>query len=76
MVYHRNWEEFAKEAKKLYEDKPDKARSRRPSIPLSMLTRRQVRYCTRWRHKDGLLVLKITDDVQVPPSACGETTSR
>ena len=25
----------------------------------------QLRYCIRWRHQRGLLVLKVTDDVEV-----------
>ena len=71
MVYYRAWDAFAKAAEEVFEGSPNKVpEAGLPTIPkakslICPALIEQTRYCVRWRHDQGLLVLKVTDDVRV-----------
>ena len=81
MVFIDNWESFYKEAEKLYVEHPDHVRPATP--PVSSRTRShsslrrftsrpgQTRFVTKYRHCDGKLELKVTNDrvVRTPSSS-------
>jgi hypothetical protein len=59
MVYIQNWDEFQESVEKLYHANPAKVQTE-PHV--QFLTRVQTRYSCKYRHADGKLVLKVTDD--------------
>ena len=75
MVYFESWDEFFRQSEALYRAAPLRVRpccaahaARRARVgSRAPCRRRQTRFCTKYRHKDGALVLKVTDDVQVRP---------
>ena len=78
MVWIDNWETFYAEAEKLYLDHPDHVRARAHHLllavgvdcsQLSLLRRLQTRYVMKYRHVDGKLELKVTND-RVVRDAC------
>jgi len=72
MVYFESWDEFFRQSEALYRTAPLRVRreaAQRLRVGLTRrLARSQTRFCTKYRHKDGALVLKVTDDVQARPA--------
>ena len=69
MPYLDTWDDFAKVADRLYSQAPWKASTTsvtvRTIIYSDCFKRFQVRFTVKYRHCDGWLVLKVTDDKSV-----------
>jgi signal recognition particle subunit SRP9 len=81
MVYVDSWDEFVERSVQLFRADPNAVRRRNPRSPalsprfvecarsnLSCLCAcaLQTRYVVKYRHCEGKLVLKVTDDREVP----------
>lgn len=64
--YTESWADFAAEAEQLYRAAPLKAsRYKPPARLIQPDLPRQARFCTKYRPAEGVLTLKVTDDVRV-----------
>ena len=78
-MYVEDWQDFVSLSEELFRAAPlrvrpplSSARACRSSSfaeagfdPSPLPCRSQTRFCTKYRHSDGILVLKVTDDVRV-----------
>ena len=69
MVLIESWDDFYAEAEKLYTEHPDHVRAAACSTPYLSLAHmhcaascQQTRYVMKYRHCDGKLELKVTND--------------
>lgn len=73
-MYISNWDEFQKAVEELYTTSPERVTTQESNanshhLPLSthgaLFSYEQTRYVSRFRHSDGELILKVTDDRKV-----------
>jgi hypothetical protein len=86
MPYVESWDEFYRGAEALYRAAPLRVRGVRGPTGRSQRCTREVlglrhrgsqaRFCTKYRHTDGALVLKVTDDVQVRPTCTAHAAAQ